>query len=246
MARIKDQAVCIRHIDWSETSQVVVLLTAQHGKVRGLAKGSKRTSPGSIQRFSGGVDLLTLGQVVANTRPTSELANITEWDLQNDYHHLRTHLPAQRLAMYAADVTNAMLADVDPHPRLFELLSAFLDESRDSGELPAALLRFQWGLLEDCGYRPQVAADADTGKPIGERRSYQFDPHAGGITARAGDADWRVRPATVRLLGQLATGGDCTDADADTIGRANRLLCAYMRAILDKQLPTMRFVLNGQ
>ena len=36
MPRFKDQAICIRHFEWSETSQVVALLTQEHGKVRGL------------------------------------------------------------------------------------------------------------------------------------------------------------------------------------------------------------------
>ncbi|MEO1235807.1 MAG: recombination protein O N-terminal domain-containing protein, partial [Planctomycetota bacterium] len=74
MPRFKDQAICIRDVDWSETSQVVVLLTETRGKVRGWAKGSRRQSPSSIQRFSGGIELLTAGQVVATTRPSTELA----------------------------------------------------------------------------------------------------------------------------------------------------------------------------
>ena len=43
--RLTDNAICIRDLDWSESSQVVVLLTEAHGKVRGLAKGSRRNSP---------------------------------------------------------------------------------------------------------------------------------------------------------------------------------------------------------
>ena len=56
MSRFKDQAVCIRMIDWSETSQIVALLTREHGVLRGLAKGSKRMSPSAISRFSGGIE----------------------------------------------------------------------------------------------------------------------------------------------------------------------------------------------
>ena len=102
MARFKEDAICIRYLDWSETSQIVVLLTREHGKLRGLAKGSKRTSPGALARYSGGIELLTLGQVVGLTKPTSELATITEWDLQDPYPHLRRDLSAQHLGLYAA------------------------------------------------------------------------------------------------------------------------------------------------
>lgn len=42
MPPVSDDAVCIRHWDWSETSQTVSLFTRGHGLVRALAKGSKR------------------------------------------------------------------------------------------------------------------------------------------------------------------------------------------------------------
>ncbi|GAB4108734.1 MAG: DNA repair protein RecO [Phycisphaeraceae bacterium] len=245
MPRFKDQAICIRHIDWSETSQVVVLLTQEHGKLRGLAKGSKRQSPSSVQRFSGGIELLTLGQVVAVTRPTAELATLTEWDLQNDYHHLRCDFHAQRLAMYAADLCHALLADEDPHPGAFEAMSCFLEALRDREQHALALLHFQWALLTDCGYRPELERDVRLGSELKAEKAYTFDPIAGGLTNENGIADWRVRRRTVELLRTLAKGEPLTGADHETIDRANRLLCVYARSILDKELPTMRCVLNG-
>ena len=77
MPRFKDQAICIRHIDWSETSQIVALLTEQLGIIRAVAKGSRRTSPGSVQRYSGGVELLTLGQAVGMIKSSVDLASLT-------------------------------------------------------------------------------------------------------------------------------------------------------------------------
>ena len=254
MPRFKDQAICIRDLDWSETSQVVVLLTREHGKVRGIAKGSKRQSPSSLARFSGGIELLTAGQVLATTRPSSELANITEWDLQRDHFPLRRDLRAQRLAMYAADLCNALLADEDPHPRAFGLLEALLERlcsppseasaKRDGSAGAAALLAFQWGLLEDGGYRPELRRDVRQGGELGAQSAYSFDPVAGGLTTQKGLTDWRVRSATVELLRRVGEGQATDDASAEDLDRANRLLCVYLRAILDKELPTMGLVLS--
>ena len=85
--------------------------------------------------------MLTLGQVVAVTKRTAELATLTEWDLQDDFHTLRRDLEAQRLAMYAADLANAMLADEDAHPGAFVALSDYLHALSDKTGRPAALLR---------------------------------------------------------------------------------------------------------
>ena len=252
MPRFKDQAVCIRHVEWSETSQVVVLLTQGHGKISGLAKGSRRMSPGSVARFSGGIELLTLGQVVGVIKPSTELATLTEWDLQDPCFHLRGNLTAQWTAMYACDLTNAILADLDPHPAAFAGLSALFGELAHPEAYAAALLCFQWLLLVECGYGPELDKDVYSGEPVPSASTYIFDARGGGIgidmnarTTHDGAGPWRVRHETVHLLRQVAAGRFKT-GPAAAVQRANRLLCVYARAILDRQLPTMGFVLGQQ
>lgn len=254
MPRFKDQAICIRHIDWSETSQVVSLLTAEHGKIRGVAKGSKRSSPGAVARFSGGIELLTEGEVVGMVKPTTDLANITEWDLQHPNWHFRERLSAQRAGLYVADITNALLADHDTHPDTFLALQQCLRDLANPANEPAALLRFQWRLLTDAGYSPELQRDVRLASDMPDSRTYLFDPQAGGFTADLNDAGgspergpWRVRSETLILLRNLASSPE--DArlpdEAEPLTRANRLLCVYIRAILDRQLPTMAYLLNG-
>lgn len=252
MPRFKEQAICIRLIDWSETSQIVALLTEGHGKLRGLAKGSRRTSPSSVARYSGGIELLTRGESVGLIRPSAEMANITEWDLQQPYRHLRTDLDAQRLGLYGADLINAMLAEHDPHPRCFAALAEYLETLGAAEQRAAALLLFQWKILEDCGYRPQLDHDAQSGEPLADRRSHLFDARAGGViheqhqVLHPATGPWRVRQETLQLLRQVAQGEppDAPDRNAVAMERANRLLCVYARALMDRQLPTMEIVLG--
>jgi len=246
MPRLIDNAICLRESDWSESSQLVVLLSERHGKVRGLAKGSRRNSPSAIARFSGGINLLNRGQVTVTTKPAGQLAAVTEWDLQQDYYHLRTSLAAQWSAMYAAELCAALLADEDPHPGAFAALGRMLDEVADPGTVDAALLRFQWAMLGEAGYRPELDRDVAGGGALARARAYNFDPALGGLTAQrgVGASSWRVRGGTVGLLRALAAGEMDEPADAESIRRANRLLCTYARALLDKELATMRYVLN--
>ena len=246
MARLKDQAICIRHLDWSETSQIVVLLTRDEGKLRGLAKGSRRQSPSAIGRFSGGIELLTRGEVLATIKPAADLAAITEWDLQEDYHHLRTSLRAQHLGMYAADLCNALFAEHDAHPRTFDALARFLESLTNVARAPGELLRFQWELLDDAGYRPEISRDAATGEALPDLATYTFDPQAGGLTQQGRAQEWRVRAETVAVLRAAAKGEEpgTPGFAGGAVSRANRLLCVYVRAILDEELPTMRVVLG--
>lgn len=249
MPRFKDQAICIRHFDWSETSQIVALLTEQHGKIRAVAKGAKRTSPSSVQRYSGGIELLTLGQAVGLIKSSTDLANLTEWDLQEPFWHLRRNLEAQRLSLYAADLVNALLAERDAHPVTFHALRKLLTDLAMPEARQMALLRFQWTLLDDSGYRPELDRDVQRDTPLAAARSYTFDATAGGLTVEPGDErnSWKVRSETIALLKRIAAAGhdvQVGDENPEAVRRANRLLCVYARAIIDRQLPTMAFVLG--
>lgn len=245
MPRFTDNAICIRDLDWSESSQLVVLLTEQHGKVRGLAKGSRRNSPSAIAKFSGGINLLSQGQAIVTTKAT-QLAAVTEWDLQDDHYHLRTDLQAQWSAMYAADLTNAMLADEDPHPDTFAAMQLMLQALAVAGNAALSLLRFQWALLVDVGYRPELVQDVETSRALPKAKAYSFDPKLGGLTTRNGmhDENWRVRANTVELLRAIANKQSTESFNEEAFTRANRLLCTYFRSLIDKQLPTMDFILN--
>ena len=243
MPTVRDQAVCVRHWDWSETSQTVSLFTRQHGLIRGIAKGARREkSP-----FSGGLELLTRGEVVAIVKPSGALATITAWDLQESFPALRRSLSAFNAGMYLADLVCHAITDEDPHPALFD---ALLGSLRVIGESPAeAMLRFQWAALVETGYKPAL------GHPGGGRSGavYSFSPRAGGLVtlgeAEGDDARsapvWRVRAATVELLRYLDAGEPIGD-DSASVDRANRLLAAYVREIFGRDLPTARWVFNDR
>ena len=253
MPRFRDTAICLRSIEWSETSQIVVLLTERRGKVRGLAKGSKRLSPSSIARFSGGIELLQRGEVMATTKATAELAAVTEWDLHDEHMNLRRSLRAQRLAMYAAELCDALIEELDPHPASFETLAGFLACARGGDSLERELLRVQWALIVDAGFKPELRSDVQTGERAAveadEGPALAFDARAGGLTASAGPGAWKLRRSTAALLRKLDDGGEASEAalaaaEAPALSRANRLLCSYLREVLGRELATMPIVLG--
>ncbi len=237
----------LRSADWSETSQLVTLWTRGRGRIRGLAKGSKRWSPSAIERFSGGLELLTLGQACGVTRAGSELATITEWDLQDDCLHLRRNLEAQRVGLYVADVTVRFFEDEDPHEGLFEALVDFVTGLR-SGDAGEVLLGYQWRLLKEAGYEPRVSEDVRTGEALPGGRASWFDAPSGGFTmVSEGMVDpdrWRVRAKTVGLIQRVAASESIEGAELETVKRANRLLVAYTRELLGVETETMRAVLG--
>ncbi len=242
MPTVTDEAICIRHWDYSETSQTVGLFSRDHGVVRGLAKGAKREKG----RFSGGIDLLARGEFVAIIKPGRDLHTLTEWTLLEVYWPLRRHLEAHRLGLFMADLIHHMVQDHDPHPGLYRTLVTALGGLGDSANHGRLTLAFLWSLLTETGYQPSIEThgEGDAGNTDGDGQSvYLFAPESGGLI-RGGDAGprWRVRRETVELLRRVATGAPLPAQDTPAVGRACRLLAAYVRHILGHEPPTMSMV----
>ncbi|MDG2029743.1 MAG: DNA repair protein RecO [Phycisphaerales bacterium] len=234
MATISDRAICIRHWDFSETSQTVSLFAREQGLIRGLAKGSRRER----SNFSGGIDLMTLGDVVAIIKPTTELATITEWGLSKVWWTIRRNASANRVAYYFADCVGRMLEKGDPHPGIFDGLVGTLDAMEDGMGEDEALLRFQWILLLDTGYRPKIDLPADSSE-----ETLAFSAKDGGLVAPESMTGlWRVRRSTVDLLDHFASSNELPPDGAETVRRASRLLAAYLREIMGVEPSTMKLV----
>ncbi|MBC7773016.1 MAG: DNA repair protein RecO, partial [Pyrinomonadaceae bacterium] len=150
MPPIMDEGVCVRQWDWSETSQTVTVLCRTLGLARGLAKGAKRAT----HPFSGGIELLTRGRVGVIHRPSSELAIITEWDLQETFPPLRQSLAAHHVGLYFAELVQHAVHDHDPHERLYDELLLALRHLETPRDRALALRRFQWAVLVETGYMP--------------------------------------------------------------------------------------------
>lgn len=239
MPPVIDQAVVLRHWEYSETSQTVSLLSREHGLIRGLAKGARREK-GS---FSGGFEVLTRGELAFIDRESSDLALLTEWDLQEVFWATRRDLRAHRIGLYMIDLAHHAVTTRDPHPALFDEMIWRLRELEEPEKQGEALLRFQWVLLVETGYQPRL------GEFPGSTRTLGFNPLTGTVTedpgAHATGPEWRVRGETVRLLQALSRGPGSVAYGAATIDRGNRLLAAYLRSLLDRDLPT-RSVLFGK
>ncbi len=237
MAVIEDEAVCLRQWDWSETSQTVSVFTHSAGLIRCVAKGSKRAGAGAA--FSGGVELLSRAHVRIHTKPQRDLSILAEWDLAEVFPALRLALADHYAGLYMADCVLHFAADHDAHPGMYEALVAGLRSLAAPDHRALALARFQWLLLSDAGFRPDLSGLADaTGAVL------QFDPQRGGLSGPAATRapaaesgqDWRVRRTTIELLAAMqaehAAGTPVPLALETHAARAASFLAAYARWVL--------------
>ncbi|MBL8745976.1 MAG: DNA repair protein RecO [Phycisphaerae bacterium] len=232
-----DQALILRTWEFSETSQAVSLLCRARGLMRGLAKGAHRER----SKFNGGLEPLTLGEIVYAAKPTAELVTLTEWDLRTVFKGVRRNLAAHRAGLYIVDLLHHAILDADPHPNLFDETVASLHALDDPSSSLAVLLRFQWRLLAETGYRPRIDLDLAM---LRDSATYIFRAAEGGLVQEGTAEGWRVRGETVRALlnlDQPSSPGNMPHT-ANATERAGRLLSEYLRYVLGRDLPTRTII----
>src|SRR3954466_2231108 len=88
-----DRCICLRKVEYSETSQILTLFGREQGLVRVIAKGAHRTTKQGASKFGGGIDLLDLGEAVFTLDLEKQLGTLTEWTLAEGHLENRRRLP---------------------------------------------------------------------------------------------------------------------------------------------------------
>src|SRR4051794_5484834 len=183
MPLTRDRCICLRKTEYSETSQIVTLLSREHGVIRAIAKGAHRRTKAGSSKFDGGMDFLEVGDAVFTLDPARELATLTEWSLREGHLEFRKDLRALFLALYAGELVDRLLEEHDPHPELFDRLEATLGELA-TPRREQAFLCFELDLLREMGYLADLSECVSCGgKPDGAPMSY-FSARAGGAVCR--------------------------------------------------------------
>jgi len=240
MTAIKDQAVCLRRKEYSETSQLVTLFARESGKLRAIAKGSRRTKG----RFGGGIELLTAGRILfIPAKGDSSLATLSEFELQESFRGLRQNLLALYCAQYAADLLAEFTEELDPHETLYDELYTTLADL-EQAEVPVNVLAsFEMALLQEVGLFPQWHQCCTCGRELPGNRRLYFSSGQGGMLCREcepGVMEKRfVEPEVINLLQDSSR---LESAQAGLAVEAHEVLSYHERELLGKQTNIMKYV----
>jgi len=182
MALLKDSAIVLRRLDYSETSQVLAFFGREHGQVRLIAKGIKR---GSKKAFATGIDLLEMGSIVfVHSEGRSGLGTLTEWRQIEAFLGLRHETRRLYAAQYGAEITAQLTEEGDPHPELFDALVMLLRTLAEGADGIAAVVRFQIQLLTSIGLMPDFQGCAACQRKTRPGNLLYFSARQGGPICR--------------------------------------------------------------
>jgi len=258
----KDLAVCIRAIDYSETSQIVTFFTKATGKISAIAKGSKRLK----SSFDGPIEIFSHGKIVFSDTKKEKLATLTEFEAASGgpgFIGLHKNLFALNCCLFAAELLNSLTHDYDPHPELFESFLQFLHNTNEQQttsderqDMLALLILFQLSLLKEVGLQPILNHCANC-KTSHERRvtpqdalrrndEYYFSSSANGLICRDCEASF---PDKMRLTN---TAANClsnlnmiAEAKKKTLTEIEKVLIHHFTEILHRQPKMAKHILRG-
>ncbi|HUS45040.1 MAG TPA: DNA repair protein RecO [Phycisphaerae bacterium] len=229
----KSPVLTLRCRDWSETSQVVQLLARDVGRVRCLAKGSKR----GRNPFGGPVDRWTFGEAVFSLRDPNRLAVLMELYETERFDGLRRQLRAFFGASLVTELILALVPEVERQPAVFDLSVAALRllAGVEPEACRAVSFAFAWRLLALLGYGPRMGRCAACGRPLEAGSPVNFSAVQGGAVCG------RCRPqrGTRRLSARAAEAvAFLATADWDEIKRVrlSDATAGQIRAVLSDRL----------
>ena len=232
MSIYRDNAVVLGSYKFGEADRVVVLLTEQHGKIRAVAKGVRKT------KSSIGARLEPMSHVDISLRSGRELDTVDQVKLIYAHQRLRDDFDRLRQGLSMVEAMNKITPDREPVQHLYELLSRAL-HALDERPAPLMLSAFFWRLLSIEGYTPQLDVCVACGE---EGELVSFDVVEGG--AHCGSCRTGVPISAPALsIVRLILGGKMNEAlampESMAVNEVNHLAMEAMEAHLERRLRSL-------
>lgn len=243
----RSEALVLRTYKLGEADRIVVFLTRDRGKKRGVAKGARRPR----SRFVGALEPLTRGDVQYYERENRELVRINYVEPARSPLALAGERGDEALTYvsYFAELIDEWAQESDPSETLFRLGSSALDALASGAPAETLARYFEYWLLRLQGVYPSVLAcpscgeSLDGGAAVVVRDRVMLckrcaAAHAGASAALSADAMAFLRAARRMTPGAVATA-DLPLRAARELELAHRRLIA---AHLDKELKSARVI----
>ena len=205
---------------YRETSEILDLLTRNHGRISLVARGMRTAKAGLravLQPFQ--------PVAVSWTGRGGSLMNLRAAEAAGRAGSLRG--TALMSAYYVNELILRFLHKGDPHPQLFGSYAEVIHRLGVGEPADVVLRRFEMELLSQTGYGLNLEFDAVSGEPLVPSGCYQYVVERGAVPAEPG-----VEASLVYSGAELLAIGRSAFDDGIHLACARRLL----RAVLDHHL----------
>lgn len=239
MSLQRDTGVVLRTYRLGEADRIVVLLTEEHGKVRSVAKGVRRTS----SKFGGRLEPLSHVALLL-WRGRGELGVINQVEVVDHFRSVREDLERMAGGLSMLEVADQLAQEGHPDPGLYRMLVGALralgDPRNDPAMVPPA---FFWKALSHEGAEPLLTGCASCGRPADDVELVAFDLVEGGALCTTCRRGRPVSAAALALVRRILGGSLAQvlrDGRPECADEVTALATEAMEVHLDRRLRSVR------
>ncbi len=201
----KSPAFVISGQDLGESDRLITFYTMARGKVRGIAKGAKR----SRRRFVNALEPFTMLNLSLALPRTTGLNRIDSTEILDNFPHLRHEVECYIMASLCCELINLWTKEDDPQEDLFKLLRWYLNSLNEGFHPRKTTLFFKTLLLALAGYAPDFDQCLLCKKPpMGDHVVFKL--HAGGFICsgcrKAEEKTHKISLGTLKSLRYIQKG----------------------------------------
>ncbi len=198
MSLYRDQGIVLRTYKLGEADRIVVFCTEAHGKVRGVAKGVRKTR----SRFGGRLEPTSHVQLQMY-RGRSELDTVTQVETVDHFRALREDLSRLGKGLAMLEAVDKVGADRAADAALYRMLLGAL-RSLDAADSALMVPAFYLKLLAHDGVSPEVrvCTSCSTASNL-----EAFDYASGGVLCRSCRRGLPLSSDALELMRKVLGGG---------------------------------------
>jgi DNA repair protein RecO (recombination protein O) len=145
-------AIVVHSFNYGESDKIVTFFTREFGKLKGIAKGARR----SKKRFQNALDLFSHLRLVFFDREGMGLVRAQGCDILYSFPKIREDLRKIVYGNYFLEMVSEMAGEREAHPEAFDLILSFLKTLEGMEALEEHLRMFEIRMLSIFGYRPNL------------------------------------------------------------------------------------------
>ena len=145
-------AIVIRSIHYGESDKIVTFFTREFGKIKGIAKGARR----SRKRFQNALGLFSHLRLIFFDKEGMGLVRAENCDILNAFPKIREDLKKIFYGNYYLELVNEMAGERENNAEAFNLLLHFLSALEEIETQEEQLRMFEIRMLSLFGYQPSL------------------------------------------------------------------------------------------
>ena len=177
MLHLSTEAIILQTTDFAEWDRIVSVYTKDFGKIRGIAKGAKR----SRKRFGSALEPFTHNELFFVEKENQGLVRFERCHILNLFSEIAHDLKKVIYGSYFLELVNTMTPEKEKNPEIFSLLLFFINLLKEDGFREDLLRIFELRLFTLLGYQPQFLSCTNCGHEFRVEEKYRFSVKCGGI-----------------------------------------------------------------